>query len=346
MHKYKIGIITIYPSLNNNESLFGSSNTAIGDDLLEPMICLKKKFAEKNAELSIYNAEENFDSVIFVEYPNKPTALHLKALKSDIPKFLTVMESKIIAPHGHRSDIMDLFSHIFTWSDDILSKRENASKVNLSHNAVLNYNDDLFKNKNDKRVMISGNKRSAGEGELYSERLKIIDWYTKNSIDIFDLYGFGWCNRVFTTRVMSFLARRMTWIANILYNPPVVYKGEVKRKRDVLPEYKFGFALENATGENGYITEKIFDMLFNGVIPIYKGAPNISEYIPRECYIDYNDFSDLNALEDYLSEYSTEKCSTALIAFENFWTSKDSYQFKTSHYADVISDEVLNCLQT
>lgn len=341
MYKYKVGIITIYASLNNDESLFGSINTEIGDDLLEANICLKKVFSEKNVELCIYNEKEQFDAIIFVEYPNRPTALHLKALNLDIAKFLIVMESKVIAPHGHSSDIMDKFKHVFTWSDDILSKRANASKINFSHNKRFNYSEIQLQSKKNKSVMISGNKRAKAPGELYTERLKIIEWYTKNQADKLDLYGMGWGKRVFNSRIMSKLARVFPVLTNLYYRAPSLYKGKVERKRDVLPYYKFGFALENSTGENGYITEKVFDMLLNGVVPIYKGAPNIGKYIPRECYIDYNDFSSMDELEKYLSEYSTEKCSAALISFEKFWNSKDSYQFKTAHYADVISNKVL-----
>lgn len=39
-------------------------------------------------------------------------------------------------------------------------------------------------------------------------------------------------------------------------------------------------------GEKGYITEKIFDCFFPGVIPIYWGAENVTDYIPQDTFID------------------------------------------------------------
>ena len=34
----------------------------------------------------------------------------------------------------------------------------------------------------------------------------------------------------------------------------------------------------------GYITEKIFDSFFAGVVPIYWGAENITDYVPKSLY--------------------------------------------------------------
>jgi hypothetical protein len=37
---------------------------------------------------------------------------------------------------------------------------------------------------------------------------------------------------------------------------------------------------------NGYITEKLFDCLYAGTIPLYLGAPDIVRYVPQEVFID------------------------------------------------------------
>jgi hypothetical protein len=37
---------------------------------------------------------------------------------------------------------------------------------------------------------------------------------------------------------------------------------------------------------NGYITEKLFDCLYAGAIPLYLGAPDILRYVPEDVFID------------------------------------------------------------
>jgi hypothetical protein len=41
----------------------------------------------------------------------------------------------------------------------------------------------------------------------------------------------------------------------------------------------------------GYVTEKIFDCLYAGTIPLYLGANDITDLIPEEVYIDCRKFS-------------------------------------------------------
>ena len=64
------------------------------------------------------------------------------------------------------------------------------------------------------------------------------------------------------------------------------WKGPIDNKKKVLEQYRFAICYENVQDSPGYITEKIFDCFFAGCIPLYRGASNISDYIPSSCYID------------------------------------------------------------
>jgi len=46
--------------------------------------------------------------------------------------------------------------------------------------------------------MIAGNKRSSHPLELYSERLRAIEWFEKEHPADFDLYGIGWNQNYFS----------------------------------------------------------------------------------------------------------------------------------------------------
>ena len=54
---------------------------------------------------------------------------------------------------------------------------------------------------------------------------------------------------------------------------------------DVLNKYKFVICFENSYSD-GYLTEKIFNCFLAGVIPIYKGCPDITNYIQPSCFVD------------------------------------------------------------
>ncbi|WP_145720517.1 glycosyltransferase family 10 fucosyltransferase [Mesorhizobium tianshanense] len=72
-----------------------------------------------------------------------------------------------------------------------------------------------------------------------------------------------------------------------------------KTKVGTIARHRFCLALENSI-ETDYVTEKIFDAFRAGTVPIYLGAPNVSEFVPTNSYIDANAFRDAKDLVSYL----------------------------------------------
>ncbi|KAF9141803.1 4-alpha-L-fucosyltransferase [Mortierella sp. GBA39] len=62
------------------------------------------------------------------------------------------------------------------------------------------------------------------------------------------------------------------------------------KKKIILAEYPFGLAAENSNCL-GYVTEKFYDVLASGAIPIYMGAPDIADFVPEGSYINVKDFA-------------------------------------------------------
>lgn len=56
-----------------------------------------------------------------------------------------------------------------------------------------------------------------------------------------------------------------------------------------LSQYKFVISFENSF-ENEYITEKLPNVILAGSIPIYKGAPNVSEYFNTDSFINFDNY--------------------------------------------------------
>lgn len=74
----------------------------------------------------------------------------------------------------------------------------------------------------------------------------------------------------------------------------------VSSKLATIAHYHFTIAFENACSED-YVTEKFFEPLQMGSVPIYLGAPNIEVFAPGDhCFINAEEFPDPAKLAEYL----------------------------------------------
>ena len=64
---------------------------------------------------------------------------------------------------------------------------------------------------------------------------------------------------------------------------------QTRNKLQMLKPYKFTLAFENGNVED-YVTEKVYQALASGTLPVYMGAPNIKEFVPDDSIIDVADF--------------------------------------------------------
>jgi hypothetical protein len=71
-------------------------------------------------------------------------------------------------------------------------------------------------------------------------------------------------------------------------------------KLETIAGYKFTLAFENAVAGD-YVTEKLYDPLLAGSVPVYLGAPNVGRLVPApDCYIDVTDFGGPRELAEHL----------------------------------------------
>jgi len=79
-------------------------------------------------------------------------------------------------------------------------------------------------------------------------------------------------------------------------------------KLEAVARYPFCIAFENSISAD-YVTEKVFDALRAGSIPVYFGAANVDEFVPEGSYIDAGAFGggrELGAYLRYLSAHPAE----------------------------------------
>jgi len=167
--------------------------------------------------------------------------------------------------------------------------------------------------------------------QLYHERLNAIQHFS-NRPD-FDLFGYGWdVKNIFWTDKQANAVHKS-------YRGPIEGCDDNKDKLSLLRKYKFSIVYENALFP-GYLTEKIFDCFFSGVIPIYLGNPLVLEKIPRETFIDARDFSDYQNLESFLDMMTEYEAERYLRAAKKFILSEQFKFFTSSHFCNTI----INCL--
>lgn len=71
--------------------------------------------------------------------------------------------------------------------------------------------------------------------------------------------------------------------------------------------YKFVIAFENSI-QADYVTEKLYDPLLAGSVPIYLGAPNVDEYLPgQDCIIRADQFESPKALARYIEQCYSDR---------------------------------------
>lgn len=93
---------------------------------------------------------------------------------------------------------------------------------------------------------------------------------------------------------------------NLLYFGPSKNIGHLGRKDFLMKKYLFVLAFENSEIDD-YVTEKFFGALEHGAIPIYRGAPNIDEFLPGDdAIINVNDFESPKELAEYIDLLTKE----------------------------------------
>lgn len=321
--------------------IFDLNNPTNRDNFYFPYYLLRQKIIKFNISLNTYdyfNFDENCDesySLIFFDIPNNLDIL-LKYHKN-IDKFLVIFESEVISSTNWNRNLHRNFKKIFTWNDKLIDGKKyikyywpNKIPENLDFN--LNKKKKLC-------TMIVANKFKAHPLELYTERVNTIRWFEQNHPEDFDLYGIGW-DKYYFKGILSRLNRFNT-LRKVLKPKYPSYKGPIKLKKEIYKKYKFAICYENARDIPGYITEKIFNCIFAGCVPIYWGAPNITDHIPANTFIDRRKFETYDELYCYLKNMSDEEYVNYLDAIKNFVQSDKIYPFSAEYFTEILSNEIL-----
>lgn len=171
-------------------------------------------------------------------------------------------------------------------------------------------------------------------GELYSHRRQIARLAAKIAPGFLDIYGRGWNGE------------QVSWCPLYPNRPYACWRGIPQvSKWDLCEQYRFVLSFENFRGNRGYISEKIFDPLFAGSVPVYLGDDQIEKYVPPEVFVDARDFKHYTDLLQYLINVPEEQWQAMHRSGQQFLESEQFKAFESKGYAPVAT-QVLKQLES
>lgn len=302
---------------------------------------LRTHFLKHGIELN--TADINLDKKVAFEIYSEGQVLSC----NNLPKFFLAQENPTINLLNQDIQYCQQFAKVFAW-DRRVADQPNGVWL-MVPNEIKLFEFNSYVDREIFSCLINSNKRFpiASEDDLYEERFAVIEWYQKNAPDNFSLYGRGWDKPKVAFTRKDKLVRRAKRLATQLfgYRPFPNYKGPVADKGDIYKNCKFVYCYENTKNLENYITEKIFDAMMFGCVPIYWGAQNILDFIPKECFIDRRDFANQASLYQYLKNISQEVYKAYQMAIYNFLRSDKVLLFKSETYAQRVADEIIQDLK-
>ncbi|MFQ3204716.1 MAG: hypothetical protein ACI87I_003125 [Pseudoalteromonas tetraodonis] len=324
-----------------NNKIFDVSDRSVNrDDYAYSIWLLKQKCKSVNIELSTcdINKLSDSDMAFYFDLPK-----HEEKVETEIA-YLFLFESEVIKLNNWEKLNHNQYSKVFTWNDELVDNKK-YFKINFTHKFPESRE---AHRSNQKKIaskklctLIAGNKKVNHPLELYSEREKTIRWFEQNTNNEFDFYGIGWQKHTSSNRLLRALLSKMSFLNTLFPLSYPSYKGPVDSKKATLNNYKFAICYENAQLIPGYITEKIFDCFFAGCIPIYWGAPNVTDHIPANCFIDRRKFNSHEELYHYISNMSEVEYSVILSNIEDYLFSEQSTPYRAETFAKTIVKHVL-----
>jgi len=347
------------------DRLFDAANTPrSGERILEPYVHLRDRLAERGiavhtgdlltrrlvppAELNLYATMGMWTR--YGQLARRPDTVLSAFLVNECP----IVEPRLFAA---LDDAADRFKRLYSYAPDEAMRPFLGRKLAFRPFRYPYPFDAVSEEhwaRGDRRflLMINGNKvPPLKTRELYTERLRAVAYFERHGE--IDLYGVGWDGppyRVGETRVPPILRRigrsvDVAWDRLRPDHDPLLaaarraYRGAVASKAQTLSSYTFAICFENMVFE-GWVTEKIFDCLRAGTVPVYLGPPDIERWVWPECFVDMRRFSDYEELREFLRGLSPDEIGAYREAGREYFSSAQFRPFGKQAFAEIFEEIV------
>jgi hypothetical protein len=327
---------SVFAEGHSNNSLFQEADPTHRFNPTFTNRLLREEFGKKGVEIN--TADVNTKHPVDFEIHFEGRILH----PGKVPRFLVALENPFINPLNADAKYFAGFRRVFTWNTGFAHLPNVREVCYPSHFVIPRW--PGYEGREIFSCLINANKRFKVElpNDLYVERVSVIRWYERNAPRHFELYGLGWNKPRHESSVAGRMKRRAQRLATQLfgYRPFRSWKGELADKSSVLLRAKFAYCYENIYGLSGYVTEKIFDSLMNGCVPVYWGADDIGSRIPPDCFIDRRDFRDTEAVHAHLLSMSAKEYAQKQQAIREFLGSKSAEKYSSESFVRTIVEGV------
>lgn len=226
---------------------------------------------------------------------------------------LFIWEPPTTRPDNYNTAMHESYTKIYTMIDNIVDGKKYNKFFYPQPTLTMTEEIIPFNNKKLCTMIAMGKRFQLHPWQLYTKRIEAVQFFSHYPQD-FDLYGMHWPQHF-----------------------SVCYKGAVKSKKEVLKQYKFALCYENMQNARGYVTEKIFDCMIAGCVPIYWGAANIDTYIPANCFIDRRRFSSDQQLYNFLKSMPEQTYNAYLNNIRLFLESDAAFLFSIPYFIHTVA---------
>jgi hypothetical protein len=163
--------------------------------------------------------------------------------------------------------------------------------------------------------------------ELQTRRFEVVLEFLKE--DLIQIFGRGWNQ---TDKLPTVWRDRFE-----PYRERLAEAEACADKIEAISAFRFNLCFENVEYP-GYVTEKIIDCFVGGTIPVYWGAPDADEIIPRAAYIDGREYSgDWAALRNRLQSMGEGEATGMIEAGRRFLREPGGLCFSHEAFAAKVS---------
>jgi hypothetical protein len=304
------------------------------DDTLDPFIRLKSRIAEQGGTVDtadylfgndISGETKEYYSLGILENIGK-----LETRGDVVPRAFVIFEPPVVMPELYKvlPRLTGIFERVYlhnTNGDGYSLKDVDRAKLNKLFwpqprcDVIEKYWTNSERAK--RVVVINGNhKPRTSQAELYSKRIEAMVGLAR--LGVVDLYGRGW---------ERWWSRESAWLPywqnrRVLLS---IYNGTCASKHEVLSRYTFCLCFENMSME-GYVTEKLFDCLYAGAVPLYLGAKDISSLVTTDAYIDVRNYATWEDLWSTIADLKPAQIQAMRDAGRAFLTSDAGQKYYRS----------------
>lgn len=296
------------------------------------------------------------DLVIFVNYSGKS----LRKLKIYHSKLVLIrLEPKAVLPIQYNKRIekkfdliitpggqVDLESRFIGWpyKYDLNPSKPAAEYTSLKSVITQAINKEFFEIESwslrkNALVLIAANKVSPTSKSNY----RIRRYLAKNlSPKFLYVYGPLWQAPLITLivhrcKVMAYAIRtgyfpNLKEIYGNLFTKYSTFVGEPEDKHKVIREFRYSLVIENTTD---YCSEKIFDAMINGSIPIYLGPKNSQINLPSNLYLRCT--GSAHELKELVENFTEKKSADMLKSMKSYLISDE---FSKNWHSDKVYEKI------